>query len=113
MYKIRKILGNNLKRLRSKRNLTLEQLSEEIGISYQSISRVESGHQFPNIPNLELLCKYFDVQPAVLFSISELPYDIDDEQAFKLFIKLLKTIDRNKLGVLYKIVSLFIEETQK
>ncbi|MBE6664668.1 MAG: helix-turn-helix transcriptional regulator [Ruminococcaceae bacterium] len=36
-------IGNNIKQLRQQKNLTQEQLAEKLGISYQAVSKWETG----------------------------------------------------------------------
>lgn len=37
------LIGENIKRLRRERDLTQEELAEQLGVSFQSISRWETG----------------------------------------------------------------------
>lgn len=53
--------GNYLKELRTKRNLSQEKLSEELGISRQSISKWEQGNSAPDIDNIIKLSEFFGV----------------------------------------------------
>ena len=61
------LLSTNIKSLRKKKNMTLEELAEKVGTSNQTIQRYESG-KISNIPSdkIELLAKYLDTTPAKL-----------------------------------------------
>lgn len=61
--------GENIKKYRLQRRMTLEQLSKEIGISFQALSKYENDI-VTNIPleRLELLCKVLKVKPQQLIS---------------------------------------------
>ena len=50
-----------LKKLREKRNLTQEELAEQIQVTRQAVSRWETGETQPNTDTLKLLSQFFDV----------------------------------------------------
>lgn len=54
-------LGENLKKLRLKRELTQEQLAEVFGVSPQAVSRWENGATYPDITLLPSIAGYFDI----------------------------------------------------
>ena len=54
-------IGENLKRLRSKYNYTLENVAEFIGVSRQSVSKWEKGETYPDIENCLMLSKLYKV----------------------------------------------------
>lgn len=54
-------VGGRLKRLRKARQLTLDQLAEETGISPSTLSRLESGQRRPNLELLLPLAKTYRV----------------------------------------------------
>lgn len=60
-------IGENIKKKRLARNLTLEELANYIGTSKQTIQRYESG-VISNIPSdkIELIAKYLNTTPAYL-----------------------------------------------
>ena len=67
-FDVRKIVGNNLKNLREVKNLTQEQLAELLNLqTYQTINRIENGRTFITRILLEKICKFFNVEPYVLF----------------------------------------------
>jgi len=62
-------LGYAIKRLRTERGVTQEQLGEALGVSYQAVSKWENGAALPDIALLPELAVYFGVDIDTLFSI--------------------------------------------
>lgn len=54
-------LGENLKKFRSKRELTQEQLAAVLGVSAQAVSRWENGTTYPDITLLPTIASYFEI----------------------------------------------------
>lgn len=54
-------LGEKIKKLRKENNLSQEQLAEKLNVSRQAISKWEANKAYPDIENLILLRKIFDV----------------------------------------------------
>lgn len=61
-------IGTFLKLLRKEKNLTQEQLAEQLGVSNRTVSRWENGNNMPDISLLSEIAEYYDV------SIPELIY---------------------------------------
>lgn len=61
------ILGNNIMRLRKENDLTQEQLANGLGITYQAVSKWETGVSSPDISMLPLLADLFEVSIDELF----------------------------------------------
>src|SRR5215203_64268 len=55
-------VGPRLRELRTKRGVTLTQLSETTGISVSTLSRLESGHRRPTLELLLPLARAYGVQ---------------------------------------------------
>ncbi len=64
-------LANNIKRLRRERNLTQDDIATELGISYQAVSRWETGASYPDVELLPMLAAIFGVSMDVLFGLDE------------------------------------------
>ena len=65
-------LGEKLKKLRTDKNLTQEELAEILFVSRTAISKWESGRGFPNIESLKTISKYFSVSLDELLSGEEI-----------------------------------------
>lgn len=66
-------LGSNIRMLRQRKGLTQEQVSEKLGVSYQAVSKWETGANTPDISLLPALAALFDVSIDTLFSMDTLP----------------------------------------
>lgn len=61
-----KVFAERLKNLRNEQGLTLLQLSKEIYVSTNTISRWEREERLPNIENIIALAKFFKVSADYL-----------------------------------------------
>ena len=52
-------IGNNIKQLRQKNNLTQEQVAGKLGVSYQAVSKWENGANTPDIALLPEIANLF------------------------------------------------------
>lgn len=75
--------GEKLKKLRTDKELTQEELSEMLYVSRTAVSKWESGRGFPNIESLKTISKYFSVTVDDLLSGEELITLAEQEQRQK------------------------------
>ncbi len=61
--------GEKLKSLRKKRGLTQEQLAEYLGVSFQAISKWETGAAYPDIQMYPLLANFYGVTTDELLGV--------------------------------------------
>jgi len=54
-------IGENIKYLRKRKDITQEELAENLGISFQSISKWERGEGYPDITMLPDLADFFNI----------------------------------------------------
>jgi len=64
--------SEKLQQLRTKNNLTQEQLAEKVCVSRVAVSKWESGRGYPNLDSLKLLAKVFNISIDELLSSEEL-----------------------------------------
>ena len=64
------LIGENIKQMRRKRNLTQEEMASHLGISFQSISKWERGDGYPDITMLPTLANYFGISVDELLGMS-------------------------------------------
>ncbi|MFM9074911.1 MAG: helix-turn-helix domain-containing protein [Bacteroidota bacterium] len=62
-----KVIGLNLRRLRSEKDLTIEQLALEAGLAYSQISRIELGKLNATAYTVHILAKTLGVSPSEFF----------------------------------------------
>ena len=67
-------IGNNIKQLRLQKNLTQDQVSEKLGVSYQAVSKWENNANAPDIALLPKIANLFGVSIDALFSDSITDY---------------------------------------
>ena len=72
--------GEKLKRLRTDKKLTQDELAEILYVSRTAVSKWESGRGFPNIESLKAISKYFSVTVDDLLSGEELITLAEQEQ---------------------------------
>ena len=63
-------LGNVIKRLRAEHSVKQEELAEYLGISFQAVSKWETGTTLPDITLLPKLAAFFGVRIDELFSVN-------------------------------------------
>lgn len=61
-------IGNNIKQLRLRKNLTQDQVAENLGVSYQAVSKWENNANTPDIALLPAIAELFGVSIDALFS---------------------------------------------
>ena len=68
---LKKFIGAKIKLYRKKKNLSQAQLAELVNIEVKSLSRIESGHNYPQCDNLVAISKALDISPWQLYFSSE------------------------------------------
>lgn len=64
-------VGEKLEELRKNRGYTLRDLGDKLNVSYSHLSRIEKGHNIPNLVLLETIADFFGVKPS---------YFLDDDK---------------------------------
>ncbi len=64
-------IGENIRRLRRNADITQEELAERMGVSYQSVSRWETGTTYPDMELLPSLAELFSVTVDELLGMSD------------------------------------------
>lgn len=64
------LIGENIKRMRRKRNLTQEEMAAHLGISFQSVSKWERGVSYPDVSLITDICRALDLSEHELLSAS-------------------------------------------
>ncbi len=106
---IKKELGEQIKRIRKKRNLTQEQLAEMIDITPRNLSGIEVGANFVKAETLEKLLAALNVTTEELFATNHLKESSELADEIINHVQNIKN-NRAKLERVYKIVKLLSEE---
>lgn len=69
-HEFQKTLGQNIRRVRNGKSLTVEKLSLEAGMPYSQISRIELGKRNPSGYTIYILSRTLDVCPSEFFRIT-------------------------------------------
>lgn len=95
--------GDNLKLIRKSRKISQEDLAEKLGVSRQSVSKWETGENYPSMQNIMCLCTIFKCQ------INELVHEdfvdinfLDDE--IKMSVVKFKKDEQRKMKSITKII---------
>lgn len=67
------ILGENLKRIRTLKNITQSDIANSLGVSRAFICKIENGQNNPTLSTITKLCKAVGVTPDELLSGDKLP----------------------------------------
>ena len=81
-------IGKVIKQLRIERNITQEELANELNVSIQTISRWENSVNCPDLSMVPLIALFFDVTTDYLLGV---------ERRAKSMKKLLKTVETFEL----------------
>ncbi len=73
---IKQIFARNIKRLRSQRGMTQEQLGEQLGLGKTTISQWEKAQKLPNAGSMEKVAGFFRIPKSMLFEESNLSQDV-------------------------------------
>jgi len=63
-------VGDRIKGVRKKKNITQVELAESIGITQSHLSQIENDHRNPSITTLEKICKELDIPISGLLLLS-------------------------------------------
>ncbi|MBE6157198.1 MAG: helix-turn-helix transcriptional regulator [Firmicutes bacterium] len=100
--------GENLQKLRKERNISQEQLAEQIGVTRQSVSKWESNMSYPEMDKLIAICKIFNCDLDVLVN-----KDISEEKSKKDASSIIKNVFKEVLSYIEKTVRLFEQKSSK
>jgi transcriptional regulator with XRE-family HTH domain len=62
------IFGQNVRRVRQEKGMTLEALADDVGLAYTYVGQIERGQRNPSLAVVERIAKTLDVEPLILLS---------------------------------------------
>lgn len=80
---MKETMGQIIRRLRKERNLTQEELAEQLGVTFQAVSKWENDTGMPDISQVVPLANVFGVSTDVLFGMDSSDADADVEEFIK------------------------------
>ena len=83
-------LGKRIKELRIENNLTQEELAEQLGVSFQAVSRWENDLTYPDITLLPILANMFDVTTDYLLDVDVMKKEAEIDSIIEEYLVLLK-----------------------
>ncbi len=97
-------LGKRIQSLRKSQGITQENFSEILGLDISSLSKIETGRNYPSPENLEKIAAALNVEEKDLYNFHD--FFTNQEYLEKILknIKIIET-DQNKLRFLYKITN--------
>lgn len=96
-----KLFGKRVKELRKMRNLTQEQLSEQLGVFQKQIGNIETGTTFTTMGNLEKLANVLGVEISELF---EFNHQKTREELISEISQIINNTPDSKLKIIYRLV---------
>ena len=97
--------GENLKIIRKSKKISQEELAEKLGVSRQSISKWETGENYPTMTNIICLCDIFKCKMNDLVHEKFLDINFFDEE-IKMKVAKLNKEEQKKVKILSNILSL-------
>ena len=86
-------LGDNIRRFRRSMDMTQEQLAEQLGVSFQSVSRWENGTTYPDMELLPAIANLFSLTVDELLGVQTIRQEHDLNAIFTEAIALEKDGD--------------------
>lgn len=101
------LFGQNVKKYRTKKGLTQEQLSEKLDISQKHLSIIETGTQFASATLISKICHELNVTPGMLFS-----EEINKQMLYNIQSTIISTL-HNEIANVYLKLHNEIEEIKQ
>ncbi len=100
-------LGNRIKELRKAKGVTQEKLAEIVNMDITSLSKIETGRNYPQSETVEKIADALDVGVDKLFCFKQKLSGEDYLELIHKNIMLMKNSDE-KLRILYEISSILV-----
>ena len=97
--------GDNLKQIRKSKKISQEDLADKLGVYRQSVSKWETGENYPSMQNIVCLCDIFKCKMNDLVHESFEDIDFMDKE-IKMSVVKLNEKEQNRMKVLSKILYL-------
>ena len=101
MDNLKKSLGQRIRELRIKNNLSQEELAELVNLDRRSISTIECGNTFP-LTSLNLIAKALNTDLKSLFDFDA--NSKNDKQLIETITKKLPELKSEQLKIIYRLL---------
>lgn len=101
MDNLKKSLGQRIRELRIKNNLSQEELAELVNLDRRSISNIECGNTFP-LTSLNLIAKALNTDLKSLFDFDA--NSKNDKQLIETITKKLPELKSEQLKIIYRLL---------
>lgn len=101
------IIGERLKKARLEKNLTQEQLAEQIDVSIAFLSRVERGSSHINLKRLTQICNILGISEGLILNGA---YEDSSDYLNADFKEILEKASPDKQKLIYKIAEIIVNE---
>ena len=81
MKENRAMMGKNIRRLLIEKDITSQELSDRLGISYSTLTDWINGNTYPRIDSIERLANFFGVNKSDLVEEKQSEYFYDEQTA--------------------------------
>ncbi|AOZ89274.1 transcriptional regulator [Bacillus xiamenensis] len=105
-----RMIGFAVKRLRLKKNKTVEEAAKEIGISQSYLSRIENNSQAPSLKVINQIADYFNVHSSYLLFDEDSLNSFDESEKELLSKENINIDDLKKLNIVHDNGSKITEE---
>ena len=96
-----KLLGQRIKELRKRNNLTQAELAEIIGMETTNLCKLENGGQLPKEENIEKIAKALKVNIKDLFDFGHMESQNTLQEEL---IQIIQTANRKEIELYYKLI---------
>ena len=100
------VIGSRIKQARLAKNMTQEDLSDELDISVAFLSRVERGNSHINLKRLNQICGLLDVTEGYLLNGAS---SSSENYLDKEFTDLIKSVSPEKQKLIYNVAKAIAE----
>lgn len=100
------VIGSRIKQARLAKNMTQEDLADQIDISVAFLSRVERGNSHINLKRLNQLCGLLDVSEGYLLNGAS---SSSENYLDKEFTDLIKSVSPEKQKLIYNVAKTIAE----
>ncbi len=100
----KKLIGEKIKEIRKKNNLTQDKFSEQIGIEPPSLSNIENGKSYPSMQTILNIMDKFNTAPQEFFDFQYLKTEAELE---KEIFEIIKKQPYDNKKIIYRLIQQF------